>query len=59
MLEVGFPEAVFQYVILGREDVVSLMNNPLVRGASGTGTRRTVSAVASDEGKASIRRCWI
>jgi len=51
MLEAGFPEGVFQNLILHREDVVNVINDPRVQGASVTGSVRAGSAVASEAGK--------
>jgi acyl-CoA reductase-like NAD-dependent aldehyde dehydrogenase len=51
MLEAGFPEGVFQNLILQREDVVKVINDGRVQGASVTGSVRAGSAVASEAGK--------
>ena len=51
MREAGFPEGVFQNLILRREDVVNVINDPRVQGASVTGSVRAGSAVASEAGK--------
>jgi succinate-semialdehyde dehydrogenase len=51
MREAGFPEGVFQNLILKREDVVNVINDPRVQGASVTGSVRAGSAVASEAGK--------
>src|SRR5262245_47504653 len=51
MLEAGFPEGVFQNLILKRDDVVNVINDPRVQGASVTGSVRAGSAVASEAGK--------
>lgn len=51
MLEAGFPEGVFQNLVLKTEDVVNVINDPRVRGASVTGSVRAGSAVASEAGK--------
>jgi acyl-CoA reductase-like NAD-dependent aldehyde dehydrogenase len=51
MLEAGFPEGVFQNLILKVEDIVNVINDPRVRGASVTGSVRAGSAVASEAGK--------
>jgi acyl-CoA reductase-like NAD-dependent aldehyde dehydrogenase len=51
MLEAGFPEGVFQNLILKREDVVNVINDARVQGASVTGSVRAGSAVASEAGK--------
>jgi len=51
MLEAGFPEGVFQNVILKRDDVVNVINDPRVQGASVTGSVQAGSAVASEAGK--------
>jgi len=51
MLEAGFPEGVFQNVILDRDDVVKVINDRRVQGASVTGSVRAGSAVASEAGK--------
>jgi acyl-CoA reductase-like NAD-dependent aldehyde dehydrogenase len=51
MLEAGFPPGVFQNLILDREDVVNVINDPRVQGASVTGSVRAGSAVASEAGK--------
>ena len=52
MLEAGFPEGVFQNLILKREDVAKVINDSRVQGASVTGSVRAGSAVASEAGKA-------
>ena len=51
MLEAGFPQGVFQNLILKRDDVVSVINDPRVQGASVTGSVGAGSAVASEAGK--------
>jgi acyl-CoA reductase-like NAD-dependent aldehyde dehydrogenase len=51
MLEAGFPPGVFQNLILDREDVANVINDPRVQGASVTGSVRAGSAVASEAGK--------
>jgi acyl-CoA reductase-like NAD-dependent aldehyde dehydrogenase len=51
LLESGFPEGVFQNLILARDGVVDVINDPRVRGASVTGSVRAGSAVASEAGK--------
>jgi acyl-CoA reductase-like NAD-dependent aldehyde dehydrogenase len=51
MLEAGFPEGTFQNLILKRDDVVNVINDPRVQGASVTGSVRAGSAVASEAGK--------
>src|SRR3984957_4756664 len=51
MLEAGFPEGVFQNLILRTEDIVNVINDPRVQGASVTGSVRAGSAVASEAGK--------
>jgi acyl-CoA reductase-like NAD-dependent aldehyde dehydrogenase len=51
MLETGFPEGVFQNLILKRDDIVRVINDPRVQGASVTGSVRAGSAVASEAGK--------
>src|SRR5262249_28981905 len=51
LLEAGFPEGVFQNLILKRDDIVGVINDPRVRGASVTGSVRAGSAVASEAGK--------
>src|SRR5215831_11446056 len=51
MLEAGFPQGVFQNLILERDDVVNVINDPRVQGASVTGSVRAGSAVASEAGK--------
>jgi acyl-CoA reductase-like NAD-dependent aldehyde dehydrogenase len=49
--EAGFPEGVFQNLILRTEDIVNVINDPRVQGASVTGSVRAGSAVASEAGK--------
>jgi succinate-semialdehyde dehydrogenase len=49
--EAGFPEGVFQNLILRTEDIVDVINEPRVQGASVTGSVRAGSAVASEAGK--------
>jgi len=51
LLEAGFPEGVFQNLILKRDDIVKVINDPRVQGASVTGSVRAGSAVASEAGK--------
>jgi acyl-CoA reductase-like NAD-dependent aldehyde dehydrogenase len=51
MLEAGFPEGAFQNLIIRREDVVNVINDSRVQGASVTGSVRAGSAVASEAGK--------
>src|SRR5262249_24887607 len=51
MLEAGFPRGVFQNLILNRDDVVNVINDRRVQGASVTGSVRAGSAVASEAGK--------
>ena len=51
MLEAGFPEGVFQNLILKTEDIVNVINDARVQGASVTGSVRAGSAVASEAGK--------
>src|ERR1700722_8340189 len=51
MLEAGFPEGAFQNLILKTDDIVNVINDPRVRGASVTGSVRAGSAVASEAGK--------
>src|SRR5215510_10304897 len=51
MLEAGFPDGVFQNLILKRDDVVNVINDGRVQGASVTGSVRAGSAVASQAGK--------
>jgi acyl-CoA reductase-like NAD-dependent aldehyde dehydrogenase len=50
-LEAGFPEGVFQNLILKRDDIVNVINDARVQGASVTGSVRAGSAVASEAGK--------
>ena len=50
-LEAGFPEGVFQNLILRRDDIVKVINDARVQGASVTGSVRAGSAVASEAGK--------
>jgi len=50
MLEAGFPEGVFQNLILKTEDIVNVINDERVQGASVTGSVRAGSAVASEAG---------
>src|ERR1700740_1897537 len=49
--EAGFPEGVFQNLILRTEDIVNVINDPRVQGASVTGSVRAGFAVASEAGK--------
>src|SRR5580693_2747932 len=51
MLEAGFPEGIFQNLILKREDVAKVINDSRVQGASVTGSVGAGSAVASEAGK--------
>jgi len=50
MLEAGFPEGVLQNLILKTEDIVNVINDARVQGASVTGSVRAGSAVASEAG---------
>src|SRR5215470_14438060 len=51
MLEAGFQQGIFQNLILKRDDIVNVINDPRVQGASVTGSVRAGSAVASEAGK--------
>src|SRR5215831_2143877 len=51
MLEAGFPEGVFQNLILKRDEVVNVITDGRVQGASVTGSVRAGSAVAAEAGK--------
>jgi acyl-CoA reductase-like NAD-dependent aldehyde dehydrogenase len=51
VLEAGFPEGIFQNLILKRSDVVNVINDPRVQGASVTGSVGAGSAVASEAGR--------
>ncbi len=51
VLEAGFPEGVLQNLILRTEDIVNVINDRRVQGASVTGSVRAGSAVASEAGK--------
>lgn len=51
VLEAGFPEGVFQNLILRTEDIVNVINDRRVQGVSVTGSVRAGSAVASEAGK--------
>jgi acyl-CoA reductase-like NAD-dependent aldehyde dehydrogenase len=51
ILEAGFPKGVFQNLIIKRDDVVNVINDPRVQGASVTGSVRAGAAVASEAGK--------
>jgi succinate-semialdehyde dehydrogenase len=51
MREAGFPEAAFQNLILKRDDIVNVINDPRVQGASVTGSVGAGSAVASEAGR--------
>jgi succinate-semialdehyde dehydrogenase len=51
MLEAGFPEGIFQNLILRRDDVVNVINDSRVQGASVTGSVGAGSAVASEAGR--------
>jgi succinate-semialdehyde dehydrogenase len=50
MLEAGFPEGALQNLILKTEDIVNVINDDRVQGASVTGSVRAGSAVASEAG---------
>ncbi len=52
MREAGFPEGVFQNLILRTEHIVDIINDPRVQGVSITGSVRAGSAVAAQAGKA-------
>lgn len=51
VLDAGFPEGVFQNLIIKRDDVVNVINDPRVQGASVTGSVGAGSAVASEAGR--------
>ena len=51
MLEAGFPEGVLQNLILKTEEIVHVINDARVQGASVTGSVRAGSAVAAQAGK--------
>jgi acyl-CoA reductase-like NAD-dependent aldehyde dehydrogenase len=51
VLEAGFPQGIFQNLILKRSDVVNVINDPRVQGASVTGSVGAGSAVASEAGR--------
>ncbi len=51
ILEAGFPEGALQNLLLKTEDIVKVINDPRVQGASLTGSVRAGSAVASEAGK--------
>ena len=51
ILEAGFPEGILQNLILRTEDIVNVINDRRVQGASVTGSVRAGSAVASEAGK--------
>jgi succinate-semialdehyde dehydrogenase len=51
MLEAGFPQGVFQNLIIKRDDVVNVINDSRVQGASVTGSVGAGSAVASEAGR--------
>jgi acyl-CoA reductase-like NAD-dependent aldehyde dehydrogenase len=51
MLEAGFPEGAFQNLVLNRDGIANVINDPRVQGASVTGSVRAGSAVASEAGK--------
>jgi len=51
MLAAGFPQGVFQNLIIQRDDVVNVINDSRVQGASVTGSVGAGSAVASEAGK--------
>ena len=50
ILEAGFPEGALQNLILKTEDIVNVINDDRVQGASVTGSVRAGSAVASEAG---------
>ncbi len=49
--EAGFPEGVFQNLILKTEEIVNVINDSRIQGVSVTGSVRAGSAVASEAGK--------
>src|SRR5262252_272495 len=51
MMEAGFPQGVFQNLIIKRDDGVNVINDGRVQGASVTGSVRAGSAVAAEAGK--------
>src|SRR5262245_35983725 len=51
MLDAGFPQGVFQNLIIKRDDVVNVINDSRVQGASVTGSVGAGSAVASEAGR--------
>ncbi len=51
MLDAGFPQGVFQNLIIRRADVVNVINDSRIQGASVTGSVGAGSAVASEAGR--------
>lgn len=49
--EAGFPEGTFQTLLIGSDRVEEVLNNPLVRAATLTGSTAAGSAVASTAGR--------
>ena len=50
-LKAGFPEGVFQNMEIGHEEVKSVLENPIVKGVSLTGSEKAGGEVASIAGK--------
>ncbi|QDP86626.1 aldehyde dehydrogenase family protein [Chryseobacterium sp. SNU WT5] len=50
-LEAGFPKGVFQNLEIGHEQVKAVLENPIVRGVSLTGSEKAGAEVASIAGK--------
>lgn len=50
-LKAGFPQFIFQNLRIGHEDIKTILENPLVRGVSLTGSEKAGASVASLAGK--------
>lgn len=50
-LEASFPEGIFQNLRIGHEEVKEVLENPIIKGVSLTGSEKAGAAVASTAGK--------
>ena len=50
-LKAGFPKGVFQHLEIGHEDVKKVLENPIIKGVSLTGSEKAGAEVASIAGK--------
>lgn len=50
-LEAGFPKGVFQHLEIGHQEVTAVLENPIVRGVSLTGSEKAGAEVAATAGQ--------